>query len=139
MDDPLKATMSIAASGLGAQASRMQVVSENMANVQSTAKVAGGDPYQRKTVTFSQALDQALGLNLVEISGVGRDQSGFEVLHDPSHPAADEQGYVKLPNVNMIVEMADMREASRSYEANLQVIKRAREMISATIDLLRAT
>lgn len=139
MNDPLKATLGISASGLSAQAARLKVVSENLANAQSTSTTPGGDPYQRKTVSFSQALDQASGVDLVKISDVGFDKSPFIVSHDPSHPAADEKGMVRLPNVNTLVEMSDMREASRSYEANLQVIKRARQMISQTIDLLRSS
>lgn len=138
MIDPLSATLQIAAAGLDAQSSRMRVVAENLANAQSTGGSPGADPYRRKTITFSAELDRLTGASLVEVENIGRDMSAFRVEFDPSHPAADEAGYVKLPNVNMLIEMADMREAGRSYEADLQVIRQARHMISMTIDLLRS-
>ena len=139
MVDPLLSALKIAASGLEAQSSRMRVVSENLANAQSTGETAGSAPYRRKTITFENELDRASEATLVRIADIGVDRSPFRVEHDPGHPAADEAGYVKLPNVNMLVEMADMREANRSYEANLQVMKQAREMISMTIDLMRSS
>jgi len=138
MIDPLSATLQIAAAGHDAQPSRMRVVAENLANAQSTGGSPGADPYRRKTITFSAELDRLTGASLVEVENIGRDMSAFRVEFDPSHPAADEAGYVKLPNVNMLIEMADMREAGRSYEADLQVIRQARHMISMTIDLLRS-
>ena len=134
MSDPLQVTMKVAASGLQAQSDRVRVVSENMANAQSTAKTPGADPYTRKTVSFESEIDRLTGANLVKIESVDFDRSPFRLERDPGHPAADEAGYVKLPNVNLLIEMADMREANRSYEANLQVVKQAREMISMTID-----
>ena len=115
----------------------MRVVTENLANANSTGPVPGSDPYARKTVTFKSEMERATGVALVKVDAVGKDDAPFRVEHDPSHPAADMDGMVKLPNVNVLIEMADMRETNRSYEANLQVIKQAREMISATIDLLR--
>ena len=138
MIDPLQLSLRIAASGLEAQSSRMRVVSENLANAHSTGTTPGADAYRRKTVTFENELDRTSGATLVKLANVGVDRSAFRVEHDPGHPAADAAGYVKLPNVNMLIEMADMREANRSYEANLQVIKQAREMVSMTIDLLRS-
>lgn len=138
MIDPIQLASRIAASGLEAQSARMRVVAENLANAQSTGTTPGADPYQRKTITFENELDRASGATLVNVAGIGTDRSPFRVEHDPGHPAADAAGYVKLPNVNMLIEMADMREANRSYEANLQVIKQAREMVSMTIDLLRS-
>lgn len=138
MVDPLLSALKIAASGLEAQSSRMRVVSENLANARSTGETAGSDPYRRKTITFENELDRASEATLVRIADIGVDRSPFRVEHDPGHPAADAAGYVKLPNVNMLVEMADMREANRSYAANLQVIRQAREMVSMTIDLLRS-
>jgi flagellar basal-body rod protein FlgC len=138
MIDPLQLASRIAASGLEAQSSRMRVVSENLANAQSTGTTPGADPYRRKTITFGNELDRISGATLVSVANIGTDRSDFRVEHDPGHPAADAAGYVKLPNVNMLIEMADMREANRSYEANLQVIKQAREMVSMTIDLLRS-
>lgn len=137
MTDALTASMRTAASGLEAQSMRMRVVSENLANMESTGTTRGSDPYRRKLVTFEASLDQLSGAELVSASRVIRDDAPFRLEFQPGHPAANEAGYVKLPNVNMIVEAADMREANRSYEANLQVIKQARDMISMTIDMLK--
>ncbi|MCT8989280.1 flagellar basal body rod protein FlgC [Chelativorans sp. SCAU2101] len=139
MADALVAAVKVAGSGLVAQSERMRVVSENLANAQSTSDVPGGDPYRRKTISFTAELDRATGGSMVRVSAIARDQSDFRIEYEPGHEAADEFGYVKLPNVNMLIEMADMREASRSYEANLQTMKQAREMISMTIDLLRSS
>lgn len=135
--DALTAALKVAASGLGAQSERLRVVSENLANAQSTGNTAGADPYQRKTISFTSELDRTVGVNLVEVSSVGRDPSAFPMEFQPGNVAADENGYVKTPNVNVLIEMADMSEANRSYEANLQVIKQARDLISMTIDLMR--
>ena len=135
--DPISSTMKIAASALEAQSTRLRIVSENVANARSTGETPGSDPYRRQTVTFKGELDRMLGANLVSVSKIGTDASDFRVEHDPGNPAADADGNVKLPNVNMLVEMADMREANRSYEANLQVVKQARELINLTIDLMR--
>lgn len=137
MIDPLQASMRIAGAGLKAQSTRLQIVSENLANAQSTGSVAGSDPYRRKTVSFDAQMDRLIGASLVSVKDVGTDKSDFRMVHDPSHPAADADGYVKMPNVNMLVEMADMREANRSYEANLQIVKQVRSMVASTIDLLR--
>ena len=138
MLDSLQASLSVASSGLEAQSTRMRIVSENLANANATGRAAGSDPYQRKTVTFDAAMDRAVGAQLVKVKEVGVDQTPFRVEYDPGHPAADKAGYVKLPNVNMMIEMADMREVNRSYEANLQVVKQVRSMLSMTIDLLRS-
>jgi flagellar basal-body rod protein FlgC len=137
MLDSLQASLAIASSGLEAQSTRMRIVSENLANANSTGRTAGADPYQRKTVTFDAALDRAAGAQLVKIKELGVDRAPFRVDYDPGHPAADKSGYVKLPNVNMMIEMADMREVNRSYEANLQIVKQVRSMFGMTIDLLR--
>jgi flagellar basal-body rod protein FlgC len=137
MIDPLSASLRIAGAGLQAQSTRVRVVSENLANAQSTGTTQGADPYRRKTVTFENTMNRALGASLVKIKGIGVDKAPFRVEFEPSHPAADAKGYVKMPNVSMLLEMADMREANRSYEANLQMIKQARSMQSMTIDLLR--
>jgi flagellar basal-body rod protein FlgC len=137
MIDPLRAATSIAGAGLEAQSIRLRVVSENLANAQSVGKTPGADPYRRKTVAFATEFDRLLGAATVEVKQIGTDQSPFRVEHDPSNPVADEDGNVKLPNVNMLVEMADMREASRSYEANLQMVKEARTMTNQILDLLR--
>jgi flagellar basal-body rod protein FlgC len=135
--DPLISSLKVAASGLGAQSERLRVVSENLANAQSTGNFPGADPYQRRTITFAAELDRQTGARMVEVSAISNDRTAFPVEFQPGHEAADEFGYVKLPNVNVLVEMADMREANRSYEANLQSIKQARELISMTIDLMR--
>ncbi|WP_395664877.1 flagellar basal body rod protein FlgC [Methylocella sp.] len=139
MIDPLEASLKVAGSGLAAQSMRMRVVSENLANAQSTGSSPGADPYARKTITFASELDRASGVDLVKTQGVGVDKSPFRVEQDPGNPAADAAGFVKLPNVNLIMEMADMREANRSYEANLQVVRQTRELASMTIDLLRSS
>jgi flagellar basal-body rod protein FlgC len=138
MADGILSSMKIAASGLEAQSNRLRIVSENVANARSTGQTPGSDPYQRKTVTFESEIDRLSGASLVKVADYGRDRTAFTIEHDPGNPAADADGYVKMPNVNMLVEMADMREANRSYEANLQVIKQSRELINLTIDLLRS-
>ncbi|TCR63673.1 flagellar basal body rod protein FlgC [Bosea sp. BK604] len=137
MIDPIDASLRIAGAGLQAQSTRVRIVSENLANAQSTGRTPGSDPYRRKTVTFENAMNSALGASLVKVKGVGVDKSPFRTEFEPGNPAADDKGFVKLPNVSMLLEMADMREANRSYEANLQMIKQARSMQSMTIDLLR--
>ncbi|MAS12321.1 MAG: flagellar basal body rod protein FlgC [Nitratireductor sp.] len=136
--DPLSASLKVAASGLQAQSERMQVVSENLANAKSTSDIPGGDPYRRKTISFVAELDRNIGGSVVEVGSIARDPTDFTLEFNPGHEAADERGYVKMPNVNVLIEMADMREANRGYEANLQVIKQARELISMTIDLMRS-
>lgn len=137
--DPLIASLKVSASGLEAQSSRLRVVSENLANARSTGDTPGADPYRRKTISFAQELDRAAGVNTVEIKKIGVDRSDFRTEYDPGNPAADANGVVKYPNVNILVEMADMREANRSYEANLQSIRQARDLINSTIDLLRSS
>ena len=139
MIDPLQDAMKVAASGLEAQSTRMRVVSENIANADSTGTTPGANPYARKMVTFASELDQTSGIALVQVKGIEADASNFRIEHDPSHPAADANGNVKYPNVNVITEMADMREANRSYEANLQVFKQARDLVSMKINLLSNT
>ena len=137
MIDALSSAAKIAASGLKAQSTRMRVVSENIANAQSTGSTPGSDPYARRTVSFESVLDGELNASSVEVGNVSVDTTPFRVEYDPGNPAADEDGNVKMPNVNMVLEMADMREASRSYEANLQMIKQARTMNAQMLDLLR--
>lgn len=136
--DYLTSAIKVAASGLGAESTRLRVVSENIANANATSNIPGGDPYRRKLVNFSTELDRATHASLVTVKSVDRDTSDFRVEFDPSHPAADAAGYVKMPNVNPLIEMADMRDANRSYQANLQVLKQARDLISMTIDLMRS-
>ena len=137
MSDPLLASANAAAHGLYAQSARMRVVSENIANASTTGKTPGSDPYQRKTISFDSVMDEDQGVDLVQVGDVSRDQTPFETEYMPGNPAADAKGMVKKPNVDMLVELADMREASRSYTANTQVIKQVRELVSMTIDLLR--
>lgn len=139
MSDPLKVSQSIAAAGLDVQSHRMRVIAENMANAQSTASTPGGDPYTRKTMVFSNEFDDALGANVIGVQEIGTDPSPYRIERNPSHPAADADGNVKYPNVNVLVEMADMREANRSYEANLQMMKQSRAMVMMTVDLLRSS
>ena len=129
--------LAIDLAGLEAQSARLRVVSENIANANSTGRAPGSDPYSRKTITFRSELERTLGAASVSVKDVGQDEAPFPVEYDPGNPAADENGMVKKPNVNMLIEMADMREANRSYQANLQMMKQARAMISATIDLMR--
>ena len=131
-------TMSIAASGLRAQAGRMRIISENIANADSTPTAPGGNPYRRRMPTFVSEVDRALGVRVVELGRVTTDTSEFRTKYEPGHPAADRNGYVKYPNVNTLVEMTDMREAQRSYEANVNVISATRRMIQRTIDILKA-
>ena len=135
--DPLSTALKVAASGLTAQSERLRIVSENLANSESTGPTSGSDPYRRKTISFSAELDRASGTSFVEVADIGRDDTQFPIEFQPGNEAADEAGYVKMPNVNVLIEMADMREANRSYQANLQVIKQARDLISMTIDLMR--
>ena len=135
--DALSSITSIAASGMHAQGERLKVVAENVANAESTGGAPGADPFRRKTISFAERVDRASGASLVEVERVGRDRSPFDLRHDPSHPAADAEGYVKMPNVSAILEMSDMREAVRSYEANLGVYESARAMRRRLVDLLR--
>jgi flagellar basal-body rod protein FlgC len=129
-------SIAIAASGLRAQAGRMRVISENIANADSTAPRAGGDPYRRKIPTFSAEVDRTLQANVVGLGRIRADNSDFRTRYEPGHPAADARGYVKYPNVNSLVEMTDMRDAQRSYEANLNVIGATRRMIQRTLAIL---
>ncbi|KQV43895.1 MULTISPECIES: flagellar basal body rod protein FlgC [unclassified Rhizobium] len=137
--DPLVSALKVSATGLEAESTRLRIVSENIANARSTGDVPGADPYRRKTISFAAEVDRASGASTVEIDRLGTDDSDFSVEFDPGNPAADGKGMVKMPNVNILVEMADMREANRSYEANLQTTRQARDLISATIDLLKAS
>ncbi len=135
--DPLSSISRTAASGMRAQSERLRVVSENVANSSSTAQTPGGDPYQRKTISFESSVDERTGAAIVNSGDIERDKSAFTLRYEPSHPAADENGYIKLPNVNPLIEMSNMREASRSYEANLSMIENARSMRRQLVDLLQ--
>ncbi|MBB3899173.1 flagellar basal body rod protein FlgC [Roseococcus suduntuyensis] len=133
----LDRALSISAAGMAAQSSRLRVVAENIANRDSTGNAPGAEPYRRKTVTFANRLDRALGAETVRVARVGRDQSPFPERFEPGHPAADERGYVRTPNVDGLVENMDMREANRSYTANLAVLETTRGMLMRAIEALR--
>ncbi len=137
MSDIVDALM-ISANGMRAQGTRIRVISENVANAETTGLTPGADPYTRQTISFKNELDREMGFHLVEVNDIGTDkETPFPLEFKPDHPAADEGGYVKMPNVNTMLEMMDVREAQRSYEANLGMIEQSRSMISRTIDLLR--
>jgi flagellar basal-body rod protein FlgC len=131
-------TMAIAASGLRAQAGRMRIISENIANADSTPSTPNAEPYRRKVPTFQTEVDRTLDVQLVELGKTRTDSSEFRVKYEPGHPAADKNGNVRLPNVNSLLEMSDMRDAQRSYEANINVISATRRMLQRTIDILKA-
>ena len=131
-------SMGIAATGLRAQAGRMRVISENIANADSTAQGPGADPFRRRIPTFRSEMDRALDARVVALGRVRTDPSDFRLKHEPGHPAADANGNVRYPNVNPLIEMTDMREAQRSYEANINVIGATRRMIQRTLDILKA-
>ena len=135
--DFLRSVM-IAASGLKAQSGRMRIISENIANADSTAQTSGADPFRRRIPTFRTELDRNLDAHMVALGRLRTDPSDFRLKHEPGHPSADANGNVKYPNVNPLVEMTDMREAQRSYEANLNIISATRRMIQRTLDILRA-
>ena len=137
MANDLESAMSIAASGMRAQGFRLKVVAQNIANASSTSDRAGGEPYRRKIVTFANVLDRELDAKLVEVKNIKEDPSQFSLVYDPNHPAANDKGFVEMPNVNALVEMMDMREAQRSYEANLNMIESSKQLMSRTIGLLR--
>ena len=129
-------SMAVAASGLRVQSERMKVISENIANADSTSPTPGGEPYRRKVPTVTSTFDQELGANLVESGKAVEDKSEFRSQYDPGNPNADKQGYVKLPNVDPLIEIMDMQEAQRSYEANLTVMGATKQMLSSTVALL---
>ena len=130
--------LDISARGMQAQTTRLRVIAENLANQDTTGSSPGGQHYQSKTVRFKNTLDRTNGTSLVSVKQIGRDKSDFPMRYDPGHPAADPSGYVRTPNVNAMIEVMDMREAQRSYNANLSVMQIARSMISRTIDMLKS-
>ena len=134
----LMKSIAIAASGLRAQSGRMQIISENIANADSTPSQAGGDPYRRQIATFQSEMDNALGARIVKLGAVKTDPSDFVVRNEPGNPTADANGNVKYPNVNPLIEMTDLRDAQRSYSANLNVINATRAMIQRTLDILKS-
>ena len=134
----LDRALRISAAGMQAQSTRLRVVAENLANRDSTGESPGADPYRRKTVTFRNQMDRELGVSTLRVARVGTAAGDFPVRHDPSHPAADARGYVRVPNVDSLVETMDMREAQRTYAANLSVLEVTRGMLTRTIEALRA-
>jgi flagellar basal-body rod protein FlgC len=130
-------TMKVSASGMKVQSDRLRVVSENIANADSTGDSPGAAPYRRKTISFKNRLDREIGADLVEVNKIDTDKSKFIDRYDPTHPAANAEGYVMRPNVNPIIEMMDMREARRGYEANLNVIESSKNMLSQGINIIR--
>lgn len=135
--DNMLATLSVAGNGMRAQSIRLRTIAENMANKDSTTISPDVDPYRRKTTHFKNVFNRTLNADLVEVSAIRQDLSPFNLIYDPNHPAANEFGYVKKPNVNPLIELMDMREAMRSYEANLNVQKSARSMVIQTLDIIR--
>lgn len=133
----LSDSLAIAASGMKAQGDRLRVVAENIANADATGKSPAEAPYRRKLVIFKNVLDKEMGVNTVRVSDRTYDKSEFRKKYDPTHPAADEKGYVLYPNMNTIIEMVDMREARRGYEANMNVVEVSKSMLSRTLDLIR--
>jgi flagellar basal-body rod protein FlgC len=130
-------SLKIAATGLHAQTARMRVIAENIANADSAGKTPEEEPYRRRVPTFKAVMDDEAGGKIVEIGRLAYDMSDFQSRYEPGHPAADEHGYVRYPNVNTLIESMDMREAQRTYEANLNVVTVTRQMMGSTIDILR--
>jgi flagellar basal-body rod protein FlgC len=130
-------SIAIAATGMRAQGGRMRIISENIANADSTATTPGGNPYRRRIVTFRSELDRDLGAHVVAMGRVASDNSDFQVRHEPDNPLADANGDVKHPNVNPLIEMTDFRDAQRSYEANLNVVSATRRMLQRTLDIIK--
>jgi flagellar basal-body rod protein FlgC len=137
MSSDLFSSLGVSASGLRAQSTRLRVIAENVANADTTGAKPGDAPYQRKTISFGSVLDQATGLEEVAVGEIALDPAPFTLAYEPGSPAADAGGYVRRPNVNALVEMVDMREATRSYEANLKTLETSRDMLQRALDLLR--
>ena len=129
--------LTISARGMDAQTARLRTIAENLANQNTTGSTPGADPYRRKVITFENRMDRALGAPTVRVKEIAPDKSELPTRFDPSHPAADAKGYVRLPNVNSFIEVMDMREAQRSYSANLNVMEVTRSMLTRTIELLK--
>ncbi len=130
-------SIKISASGMRAQGTRLRIVAENVANAESLGNTPGADPYRRKTIAFENMLDRDMNADMVKVAKIGRDRSDFSLVYEPHHPLSNEDGYLKRPNVNTLIEMTDMREAGRSYEANLSVIESSKSLIQRTIELIR--
>jgi flagellar basal-body rod protein FlgC len=138
MTSEIMNAMSVSASGMRAQGTRLRVISENVANAETTGETPGADPYRRQTILFKNVLDKELGVNKVKVSDIDQDmKTELPVKYIPDHPAADERGYVKMPNVNTLIEIMDVREAQRSYEANIGIMEQSRAMAQQVVDMLR--
>lgn len=137
MGSDLNQALNISATGMDAQTTRLRVIAENIANQDTTGSSPGADPYRRKTISFESAVDRAAGIETVRVKNVGVDNTDLPLRYDPANPAANTQGYVKTPNVNSFVEVMDMREAERSYSANLSVMQATRSMLNKTIEILK--
>ena len=137
MNADLTKSMTISAAGMEAQTLRLRVIAENLANQSTTGSAPGADPYRRKTIAFENQLDRATGLETVKVKEIGTDKGELPRRYEPGNPAADDQGYVKLPNVDSFIEMMDMREAERTYNANLAAMQASRSMLNRTIELLK--
>ena len=133
----LQKAMGISAAGMDVQTTRLRVIAENLANQDATGSAPGADAYRRQTVTFVQRMDKAVGAETVRVKQIGHDMSDLPLRYDPSNPAANAEGYVKVPNVNAFIEMTDMHDAEHSYSANLAVMQATRQMLTRTIDLLK--
>lgn len=139
MSSDILNAIQISSMGMRAQGARIRTITENIANADTTGRSPGADPYRRQTITFKNEMDKELGVKLVKVDEIGQDfKSAFPTKYEPANPAADAMGYVKMPNVNSLIEVMDVREAQRSYEANLGMIEQSRSMILRTIDLLRS-
>lgn len=130
-------SLQVAAGGLHAQSARMRVIAENLANADSAAKSPDEDPFRRRIPTFNAVFDREMDAYNVRMGRTVFDQSAFESRYEPGHPAADARGYVRYPNIDPLIELADMREAQRTYEANLNVVSSTRSMYGQTLDILR--
>ena len=133
----LSKALNISASGMSVQTERLRVIAENLANQDTTGSSPTAQPYRRKTITFGNQMDRTLGIETVTVKQIGQDNTDFPVRYDPGNPAADAKGYVRTPNVNSFVEVMDMREAERSYSANLSVMQTTRGMLTRTIEMLK--
>jgi flagellar basal-body rod protein FlgC len=131
-------TLNISASAMNAQSVRLRTIAENLANAETTSQVPGGDPYRRKIVTFRNVLDKTTGENLVSVGRIVQDASPFETRYSPGNPAADANGYIRTPNVNPVIEMSDLRESQQSYQANVDVITIAKNMLGQALTLLKS-
>jgi len=133
----LKTSIGVSASGLHAESLRMRVIAENLANADSVARTPGGTPYRRRVATFQAQVDKATGATMVKVDSIVGDKSDFNRVYQPGNPAADASGYLLQPNVNSLIETADMKAAQRSYEANLNAIETARDLTMRTLDLIK--